>query len=196
MRVLMVAPPGAGKSTHGRLLGRTFGVPFISSGELLRTEIDAGSAIGMQVSGLVSDGRLVPDELMAELVRRRLTEPDRVDEFVLDGFPRTLGQAELASRWPGASRLTFSAVLHLEAPEAELARRVHARATESGRTDDTSAVWQRRLTEYRDSVGPLLDFYGQRGVVLDVDASGTVDAVQNRILLALRSRGIGAARSA
>jgi len=195
MRVLLVAPPGAGKSTHGRLLGRAFGVPFISSGELLRAEIDAGSIVGKEVAELVAKGNLVPDELMAELVRRRLTEPEIVEQFVLDGFPRTLPQARIASHWPGAPPLTFTVVLHLVAPDAELARRIHERAAESGRTDDTEVIWVRRLTEYKRSVQPLLDHYRQRGIVLEVDVTGTVEAVQTRILESLKGRGIGVQRS-
>lgn len=195
MRVLLVAPPGAGKSTHGRLLSRTFGIPFISSGELLRAEIDGKSAIGEQVSDTVADGRLVPDELMTELVRRRLTDPERLDEFVLDGFPRTRRQAEIASQWPGTSALTFTTVLHLEVPEPELARRIDERSAKSGRADDTKAVWERRLSEYKRSVEPLLDFYRQQGIVQEVDASGAVDVVQEKILLALEDRGTHAPRA-
>ena len=195
MRVLLVAPPGAGKSTHGRLLGRAFGVPFISSGDLLRAEIDTGSVVGKEVTELVATGNLVPDELMAELVRRRLTEPEIVEQFVLDGFPRTLPQARSASHWPGAPPLTFTVVLHFVAPEAELARRIHERAAESGRADDTVVIWERRLTEYRRSIEPLLSFYRERGILLEVDVIGTVDVVQSRILHSLNGRGIGVQRS-
>jgi adenylate kinase len=192
MRVLLVAPPGAGKSTHGRLLGREFGIPFISSGQLLRAEIDAGTALGAEVAGLVTTGHLVPDELIAELVRRRLTDPERLDQFILDGFPRTLTQAEIADHWPDGVRLDFNVVLQFVAPDSELARRIDERATESERTDDTKEIWRQRLIEYENSVQPLLDLYRGRGILLQIDVTGTVDAVQERILLALSARGLGA----
>jgi adenylate kinase len=95
-RLLLLAPPGAGKSTQGRLLGQAYGVPHISTGELMRDEMSAQSPVGRRVAGFVRRGELVPDDIVIDLVLRRLTEPVEIDGFVLDGFPRTLAQAEVA----------------------------------------------------------------------------------------------------
>ncbi|MDE3085437.1 MAG: adenylate kinase [Acidobacteriota bacterium] len=195
-RLLLLAPPGAGKSTHGRLLAEAFAAPHISTGELLRAEIAAGSELGRRVEGLVAEGRLVPDDLVVEMVVRRLTEPAPVEAFVLDGFPRTLAQAELGYAWASEHGLTFSAVLHLEVPEAELARRAAGRAAVSGRGDDNAATWERRMAEYRLETEPLLGFYRARGILVEVDAGGGVSEVHQAILTALWAMGLRPVRPA
>lgn len=189
-RLLLLAPPGAGKSTHGRMLGEAFAVPHVSTGELLRADIAAGTDLGRRVERAVAEGRLVADELVADMVRRRLTEPEPVEGFVLDGFPRTVAQAELAYAWAAEHALTFSAVLHLEVPDDELARRAAGRAAVSGRADDDEATWQRRLAGYRLVTAPLLAFYRGRGILVEVDATGDVPVVHDRITDALAGRGL------
>lgn len=193
VRLLLLAPPGAGKSTQGRALGQLLGVPFVSVGDLLRAEVGAQTALGRLVEGHLARGELVPDEHVADLVRRRLEEPDAAHGVVLDGFPRTLDQARIADAWSdarGARGLGFSAVVHLDVSEDELARRIAERATVSGRVDDTEETWRRRLAEYRSATSPLLDLYRPRGVLIDVDGSGDVDAVRRGIVRSLRRRGI------
>jgi adenylate kinase len=190
VRLLLLAPPGAGKSTHAGMLGEVFGAPHISTGELLRAEIAAASDLGRRVEQVVAQGRLVPDEVVAEMVVRRLTEPVHVDAFVLDGFPRTLVQAQLAYAWAKEHGVTFSAVLHLEVPDAELARRAADRAAVSGRADDDTATWRRRMDEYRRATAPLLDFYRDRGILVEVDATGDIAGVHARILAALAPLGL------
>ena len=192
VRLLLLAPPGAGKSTHGQMLGQAFGVAHVSTGELLRAEIAARSDLGRDVEALVAAGRLVPDELVAEMVRRRLTEPVPVDGFVLDGFPRTLAQAQLAYAWAVEHGLSFSAVLHLEVPDDELARRAAGRAAVSGRADDDEATWRRRMADYRAVTEPLLSFYRDRGILVEVDATGEIPVVHERIMAAVAARGISA----
>jgi adenylate kinase len=194
-RLLLLAPPGAGKSTHGELLGEAFGAPHISTGALLRAEIAAGSDLGRAVERVVAEGRLVPDELVAAMVGRRLSEPVPVDAFVLDGFPRTLAQAQLAYTWALEHGLTFSAVLHLEVPDAELARRAARRAAVSGRADDDAATWERRMAEYHRETEPLLGSYRDRGILVEVDATGDIAGVHERIVQALVARGLRPVRS-
>ena len=193
-RLLLLAPPGAGKSTHGRLLGEAFAAPHISTGDLLRAEIAAGSALGRRVEGLVAEGQLVPDDLVVEMVVRRLTEPAPVTAFVLDGFPRTVAQAERAYAWAAEHHLTFSAVVHLEVPDAELARRAAGRAAVSGRVDDDAATWERRMAEYRHQTEPLLCFYRDRGILVEIDAGGEVGEVHRAIVTALGALGLRPAR--
>lgn len=190
VRLLLLAPPGAGKSTQGQLLARSYLVPHISTGDLIRDEIARSTPLGIQVAGFVRDGALVPDDVVFDAVRRRLTESGPVAEFVLDGFPRTHVQAELAYAWAAEHDLALTAVVHLDVPEAELARRAAARAATSGRIDDTAAVWAHRLEVYRAETRPLLDLYAERGLLVHVDAGGDVDTVHDGIVEALGHRGL------
>ncbi|HZU80878.1 MAG TPA: nucleoside monophosphate kinase, partial [Acidimicrobiales bacterium] len=130
------------------------GVPHISTGEVMRGEVAAGTELGRRVERYVAGGELVPDDLVVELVIRRLTEPVLVDRFVLDGFPRTLVQAERAYEWALERELTLFAVVHLSVGEDELVRRTAARALTDGRADDDAATFRRRLAAYRQATEP------------------------------------------
>jgi adenylate kinase len=158
-RVLMLGPPGSGKGTQGERLARALGVDHISSGELLREAVAAGTPLGRQVKDAMAAGRLVSDELVREAIRPSL---ERRDGYVLDGFPRTLSQTE---------GVDFDAVVHLDVPEQELVRRLLAR----GRADDTEDAIAERLQEYRDDTRPLLDHY--RDVLVEVDGNRGVDEI-------------------
>lgn len=158
-RVLMLGPPGSGKGTQGERLAAALGVDHISSGELLREAVAAGTPLGSQVKAEMAAGRLVPDELVREAVLPLL---ERRDGYVLDGFPRKLSQTE---------GVDFDAVVHLDVPEPELMRRLLAR----GRADDTEDAIAERLREYADDTLPLLDHY--RDVVVEVDGDRDVDAI-------------------
>jgi len=158
-RVLMLGPPGSGKGTQGERLARELGVDHISSGELLREAVAAGTPLGQQVKSEMAEGRLVPDELVREAVLPLL---QRRDGYVLDGFPRTLSQTE---------GVDFDAVVHLDVPEPELMRRLLAR----GRADDTEDAIAERLREYHDDTRPLLDHY--RDVLVDVDGDRDADEI-------------------
>ena len=158
-RVLMLGPPGSGKGTQGERLARALGVEHISSGELLREAVAAGTPLGHEVRDEMAAGRLVPDALVAEAVRPALA---RRDGYVLDGFPRKLSQTD---------GVDFDAVVHLDVPEREVVRRL----LERGRSDDTEEVIAERLREYNDDTLPLLDHY--RDVVVEVDADRGVDEI-------------------
>jgi adenylate kinase len=158
-RVLMLGPPGSGKGTQGERLAATLGVDHISSGQLLREAVAAGTPLGNQVEAEIAAGRLVPDELVREAVLPLL---DRRDGYVLDGFPRTLSQTE---------GVDFDAVVHLDVPEPELLRRLLAR----GRADDTEAAIAERLREYADDTRPLVDHY--RDVLVEVDGDRDPDEI-------------------
>ncbi len=158
-RVLMLGPPGSGKGTQGERLARALGVEHISSGELLREAVAAGTPLGLEVRDEIAAGRLVPDELVAEAVRPALA---RRDGYVLDGFPRKLSQT---------NGVDFDAVVHLNVPEDEVVRRL----LERGRADDTEDVIAERLREYADDTVPLLDHY--RDVVIEVDGDRDADVI-------------------
>jgi adenylate kinase len=195
IRLLLLAPPGGGKGTQGRLLADEYGVPHVSTGELLRDHVARATPLGERARPYLERGDLIPDDLVLRLVQERLTTPVVLEGFVLDGFPRTLNQALAAYAWATEHRLTFSAVVHLAVPEAELVRRLLERGRVSGRSDDTADTIRHRLVQYRTSTDPLLDFYRDRQILIDVDGSGTIPEVAGRIRAALEARGLAAAKN-
>jgi aldose 1-epimerase len=196
MRMLLLAPPGAGKGTQGARLAARYGVPHISTGELLRAHVAAGTGLGRRVAKLMAAGELVPDEVVLALVHRAITEESAAAGFILDGFPRTLRQARTAYAWGLEHGLTFDAVVHLAVPEAELVRRLRNRALEEGRPDDTPEAIRHRLEAYRRETEPLLAFYRARGILVEVDGTGPIGTVTRRIEAALAGRGLPPARAA
>jgi adenylate kinase len=186
MRVLLVAPPGAGKGTQAAKLAAHYGIANLSSGELLRQEIAADSEIGKKAIEYVRRGDLVPDELIFQVLAEPLIEAARNGGYVLDGFPRNLRQAEAAYR---AARETPSielqAVVHLDVPLEELMRRLLARGGQEGRVDDAESVVTHRLEVFAADTEPLLGFYRERGLVLDINGNQDVDRVFRAILKGL-----------
>ena len=186
MRVLLVAPPGAGKGTQAAKLAGHYGIANLSSGELLRREIAADSEIGRKAIEYVRRGDLVPDDLIFQVLAEPLIEAARSGGYVLDGFPRNLRQAEAAYR---AARETPSieleAVVHLDVPLEELTRRLLARGVQEGRIDDAENVVIHRLEVFAADTEPLLGFYRERGLVLDINGDQDVDQVFRAIVKAL-----------
>ena len=157
----MLAPPGGGKGTQGSRLAETLGVAHISSGDVLRAEVAAGTPLGAEVRAHLEAGRLAPDELVTRALLPALAGRDG---YVLDGYPRTLAQAD---------GLDFDAVVHLRVPDAVVERRLLAR----GRTDDRPEVIAQRLRQYGEDTQPLIDFYRERGVLLSVDGTRPMDEI-------------------
>jgi adenylate kinase len=182
-RVVLVGPPGAGKGTQAATLSDKLGVPHISTGDLFRQHINAGTELGRQVKGILDSGRLVPDELTVGLLRDRLDEPDTEDGFLLDGFPRNVKQADLLSRILAERDEKLDAVIQLQVDEETLVQRLLARGRGA---DDTEEVIRHRQQVYRSETEPLLDYY--RDLLVTVDGVGEVDEVTTRILAALRDR--------
>jgi adenylate kinase len=178
MRLLLLAPPGAGKGTQARRLAAHYGITHLSSGEILRHEVEAQTEIGRRVAGYLERGDLVPDDLVLDLLAGPAIEAAAAGGYVLDGFPRTLAQAEEAYQM--ARRLSgveLQAVIHLEVGRGELRRRLLARAAADGRSDDTEATIEHRLEVYDRETRPLLDFYRGRGILLEIDGEKPVDEV-------------------
>lgn len=182
-RGLLLAPPGAGKGTQGERLAQRYGVPHLATGDLLRANVAEGTELGQKAKAHMDAGGLVPDRLVIDMVRGALGRGD--EGYLLDGFPRTLRQAQEAYEWARANDRTFDAVIMLEVPEDELVRRLVQRGLDSGRSDDTEDVIRRRLAVYEENTAPLIDFYAERGILLRIDGTGTVDEVTDRIVAAL-----------
>lgn len=185
LRALLLAPPGAGKGTQGTLLAEHFGVSHLATGDLLRQHVADATAIGLEARDSMDRGELVPDEIVVALVLECIAGPEPLDGFVLDGFPRNLQQAEAAFRWGRDRDRTFHAVITLHVDEEELVRRLIERGRVAGRVDDTEATIRQRLQVYAEQTAPLLDFYGERRILVEIDGTGEVDDVFARMLEAL-----------
>ena len=185
LRAVMLGPPGSGKGTQAALISERVGVPAISTGDMLRDAVAAGSPLGDRVRGILESGELVDDQTMADVIEARLAEPDAEKGFLLDGYPRTTGQAETLDRILNERSQALDLVLLIEVPEDELIRRALARQRE----DDTEDVIRTRLEVYRPQTAPLIDHYRSRGVLAAVDGHQPIAAVQNDIqdLLAVRA---------
>jgi adenylate kinase len=190
MRVVLVGPPGAGKGTQaGRIVDR-FGGVHIATGDILRSNADRGTELGRTASRYMDRGELVPDEVMIDMVLERLGEEDCAGGFVLDGFPRTVPQAEALGQRLGQLGRPLDAVVSLEVGEDELRRRLAGRAEEQDRAEDEDeGAIRRRLELFDRETEPLLDFYDGHGLLVSVDAEGDVDQVGGRIAAALDGRG-------
>ena len=181
-RALLLAPPGAGKGTQGERLAERHGVPHLATGDLLRDHVARGTELGLAAKAHMDAGRLVPDELVIAMILESMGgNDDPMDEFLLDGFPRTLVQARAAYEWAVRNDRTFDAVIMLEVPEDELVRRLLQRGVDSGRSDDTEEVIRHRLEVYEQNTAPLVDFYAGRDILLRVDGTGSVEEVTERI---------------
>lgn len=179
MRIVLLGPPGAGKGTQAVRLAESLGVPHISTGDLFRHNISARTPLGLQAQQFLDAGDLVPDTLTNDLVDDRLDDADVADGFVLDGFPRTVEQAEALRDILGRRDLKLDAVLEFRVPEEELVSRLAGR----GRADDTEDIIRNRFQVYRDETAPLLDYY--RAELKTVDAVGSLDDVFARAVQAL-----------
>ncbi len=195
IRLLLLAPPGGGKGTQGDVLADEYDVPHISTGELLRDHVARSTPLGQRAQPYLERGDLIPDELVLLLVQERLTTPVVLEGFVLDGFPRTMDQALAAYAWATEHQLTFSAVIHLTVPDSELMRRLLERGRVAGRSDDQADTIRHRLTQFHASTDPLLDFYRDRQILVDVDGAGPIEEVARRIRTALEARGLAPAKN-
>jgi adenylate kinase len=186
MRLLMVAPPGAGKGTQASRLSSHYGIAHLSSGDLFRKEVAAGTEIGRRAEEYVGRGDLVPDELVLEMLQAPLLEAAARGGYVLDGFPRTLRQAEEAHEVARqVSGIELQAVIHLEVSPAELRRRLIARAQAEGRVDDTAATIDHRIQVYDSETKPMLDFYARRSLVVDIDGEQPIEKVYADVVAAV-----------
>jgi adenylate kinase len=185
MRVVFLGPPGSGKGTQAKLLSQRLKVPAIATGEMLREAVRQGTPLGVRAKAVMEAGRLVPDELMIGLITERLAAPDARKGFVLDGFPRTVGQARALDQLLEGNGEGLSAVLNLSVPEAVLAERLRGRKVEERRPDDRPDTVRERLNVYRQNTEPLIRFYEKRRLLAEINGLGEIAEVAERIREAL-----------
>lgn len=182
MKLLFLGPPGVGKGTQAANVASALGIGHISTGDMFRRHIKAGTPLGARVGRLIADGELVPDGLTVEMLTARIALPDAGHGFILDGFPRTLAQARALDEAIGGEALDAAVVL--EAPEDVLVERMLSR----GRADDTEATVRNRLAVYESETAPLIGFYQDRDIVMRVPGVGEVRAITDRIVAGLLAR--------
>jgi adenylate kinase len=190
-RLLIVGPQGSGKGTQGVRIAETFGVPAVSTGDVFRGAVAAGTDLGQQVKAIIEAGDLVPDELTSAVVRDRLSQQDAADGFLLDGYPRNVAQVMHLDEFLEGRDEQLDAVIELVVPRDESISRISLRAAEQGRSDDTEEVIANRLAIYERETAPILEVYRTRGIVDRIDGVGSLDEITARIIAALEARGLG-----
>jgi adenylate kinase len=190
MRLVLLGPPGAGKGTQAARLASRGGTPHIATGDIFRANVAEGTRLGRRARRYMDRGDLVPDEIVIAMVMQRLAEPDCQDGFLLDGFPRTVAQAEALDRRLAELRTPLDAALNFELAEEELFRRLAGRSAALHRSDDTEQTIRHRLEVFAHKTRPLIDYYRQRGLLVGVDAVGAIPRVHARIDAALAVVGV------
>jgi adenylate kinase len=185
VNILFLGPQGAGKGTQAKRISQAYGIPQIATGDMLRDAMAAGTELGQRVKPIYDSGQLVPDDLMIELVRERLGQPDARDGFILDGFPRTIAQAEALDEMLAEIGRPLDVVLELQLDDAVATERMLRRAAEEGRTDDTPEAIQKRLALYHELTEPLVAHYLPTGKVVGIHGDRSVDDVYAEIQDAL-----------
>jgi adenylate kinase len=185
VRLLLLAPPGAGKGTQGTRLAAHFGIRHIAAGDLFREEIEAGTDVGRLAAGYVDRGELVPDSVVIDLLMPHVVAAAAEGGYILDGFPRSVSQATTAAEMAKRLGIRLDAAVYLPVEEEELVQRLLARAQVEGRADDTPEVIRNRLRLYAEETAPLVFFYRGRGILVEVDGGQPVDEVFRRILAEL-----------
>ncbi len=187
MRLILLGPPGAGKGTQAQRLVEKYGIPQLSTGEMLRAAVKAGTPIGLRAKAIMDSGSLVPDDVVVGIVAQRIAEPDAKGGFILDGFPRTVAQAEALDAMLAEKSLKLDAAIELEMDANKLVERIMRRAEETkaagqpARKDDDPVVFQTRLDAYRRDTAAVTPYYNGRGLLHRVDGMAPIDSVTEAI---------------
>jgi adenylate kinase len=196
MRLILLGPPGAGKGTQAQRLAEQFGIVPLSTGNMLRVAVGAATPVGQKVKDIKARGGLCPDELVIAIIADRLAEPDARDGFILDGFPRTVAQAQALDRLLGESGQALDAVIELKVDEAKLLERIEKRVGEmaargeASRSDDNAETLKQRLAAYRAQTEPLIGYYAGKGLLKSVDGMAPIERVTAAIAAALDREAI------
>lgn len=193
MILILLGPPGAGKGTQAERIVQRLGIPQLSTGDMLRAAVAAGSDVGQKAKAIMDRGELVSDDIMVEIISARIDESDCTKGFILDGFPRTLVQADrLADLLAGKGR-PLNVVIELRVDEDALLERIRTRAAESkdARADDTAETLKKRLSVYREQTAPLIPYYEEKGLLRVVDGMRSIDEVTDAINAVLNEVGAG-----
>jgi adenylate kinase len=202
MRLILLGPPGSGKGTQAQRLVHKHGIVQLSTGEMLRAAVAAQTPVGIQAQGIMAGGGLVPDEIVVGIISDRLDQPDAAKGFILDGFPRTVPQAEALDELLKKKHIKLDAVVELRVNESALLQRVETRVAEMRargeevRIDDTPEVLTRRLASYRSQTEPLIHYYSERRKLLTVDGMMTIERVTREISRILAAIGAVEAKAA
>ncbi|WP_455480296.1 adenylate kinase [Bartonella sp. B12(2025)] len=187
MRVIILGPPGAGKGTQAKMLTEEYSIPQLSTGDMLREVISRETEVGKKAKAIMSSGALVPDSIVNQIVSNRIDESDCVNGFVLDGYPRTVGQAEALQQILQSKNMRLDAVIELSVDEGALIERIKRRVEETiasgvqARSDDNPISFAKRLVEYREKTAPLSEFYSERGLLKVVDGMINITEVSRMI---------------
>ena len=181
MKLLFMGPPGAGKGTQAKVIAAELGVPTVSTGDILRASIKNGTKMGLEAKAFMEAGKLVPDEVVIGIIEDRLRQDDASGGFILDGFPRTLQQANALKSTLAAMGRTLDAAVNLAVGSEELVNRLLDRARKEGRADDTEPVIKQRLKTYEDQTRPLIDYYRSEGLLKEVEGLGSLEEITGRI---------------
>lgn len=177
MQIVFIGPPGAGKGTQAERIVAKYCLAHLSTGDMLRAARDAKTAVGVEAEKYMAAGQLVPDAIIVDIIDERLGQADCQKGYLLDGFPRTIAQAEALDAMLGKKGTRLDVVLELKVPEDELFSRLAGR----GRADDTPEVIRQRLVAYREQTAPLLDYYRKQGLLVSVDGLGTIEEIFERV---------------
>jgi adenylate kinase len=187
MNIILLGPPGSGKGTQGARLADRMGIVRVATGDLLRAAVGAGTPLGRRAQNYMEQGLLVPDDVILGLIGEVLATPEARDGIIMDGFPRTILQAQAVDGLLSSRGQTVDHVLTFAVPEEELISRMLGRAADQGRKDDTPEAIRRRLAVYREQTEPLIAFYEERDVLAEVLGTGSVEEVANRVDQALKA---------
>ncbi|EQA45910.1 adenylate kinase [Leptospira broomii serovar Hurstbridge str. 5399] len=179
--IIFMGPPGAGKGTQAKILCDTLGIPQISTGDILRSAVKNGTQMGLEAKKYMDAGDLVPDSVVIGIIKDRIVEPDCKTGFLLDGFPRTVEQAEALDMLLKAEGKDIKRAINLEVPDGELLQRLLKRAEIEGRSDDNEATIKSRLETYNKKTLPLLDYYAAKGNLSRINGVGSLEQVTELI---------------
>ena len=187
MRLILLGPPGAGKGTQAARLVEKYAIPQLSTGDMLRAAVANGTEVGLKAKAIMDSGGLVSDEVVNQIVSERIDQADAAKGFILDGYPRTVAQAEALSAMLAGKGISLDAVIELKVVEDELVKRIEKRAAETAaaggqvRADDNAESFRKRLEEYRAKTAPLSEYYAGQGELRTVDGMADMDAVTAEI---------------
>jgi adenylate kinase len=180
-RLIFLGAPGAGKGTQAQILAESCGILHISTGDILRAEVAAQSPLGIQAKAYMDKGELVPDSLILDMIRGRLSQPDAAKGWILDGFPRNVSQAEFLDNLLAEINQGYDLAINLDVPQEVLVARLLNRATIQNRPDDTEDVIRHRLVVYTEKTQPLIDYYQQKGVLRSIDGNRELAEVTHHL---------------
>jgi adenylate kinase len=181
MNIILLGPPGSGKGTQGALLSERTGLPRVSTGDLLRSAVQRDTPLGREAKQYMDQGLLVPDGVILGLIEEVLALPEAADGIIMDGFPRTVAQAEAVERLLAERRTSVDCVLSIDVPEEELVRRMTGRAKREGRDDDTPEAMRQRFVVYQELTAPLIAYYKERGLLTSLSGIGGIEEIAERI---------------